>query len=75
MSDVPTRHLALPEKRTSTDDETLAFIADTTIRLSELADQHPLIVHLLSMVAEEANQVRMLKRSSSNEAVSSAAGL
>ena len=63
MTDASTRLLALPEKQTSTDEERLAFIADTITRLSDLADQHPIIVHLLSMVQEEANQVRGLMKS------------
>ena len=72
MSDASTRLLALPEKQTSTDDERLAFIADTTSRLSDLADQHPIIVHLLSMVAEEANHIRNLKQPSAGGSVSPA---
>ena len=71
MSDASTRLIALPEKQTSTDDERLAFIADTITRLSELADQHPIIVHLLSMVQEEANHMRGLTRSSAGTGASS----
>ena len=74
MSDAPRRLLALPEKQTSTDDERLAFIADATTRLSELADQHPIIVHLLSMVQEEANHMRSLRNSSAGGGVSSPVG-
>ena len=74
MTDASTRLLALPEKQTSTDDEKLAFIADTMPRLSDLADQHPIIVHLLSMVAEEANHVRKLKSSSEGGSVSPIVG-
>ena len=74
MSDSSTRLLALPEKQTSTDDERLAFISDTITRLSELADQHPIIMHLLSMVQEEANHVRSLNNSSAGGRVSSSIG-
>ncbi len=71
MSDAPTPRWALPEQQTSTDDERLAFIADTTTRLSDLAVEHPVIAHLLSMVAEEANHVRALAKSSTGGGVSS----
>ena len=74
MSDASTRLLALPEKQTSTDDERLAFIADTITRLSDLADQHPIIVHLLSMVQEEANHVRRLSKPGVSGSVSSSTG-
>ena len=74
MSDASTRLLALPEKQTSTDDERLAFIADTITRLSDLADQHPIIVHLLSMVQEEANHVRKMSKTGASGGVSSSAG-
>ncbi len=74
MSEASTRLLALPEKQTSTEDERLAFIADTITRLSELADEHPIIVHLLSMVQEEANHVRNLGKSNASGGVSSSVG-
>ena len=74
MSDASPRLLALPEKQTSTDDERLAFIADTITRLSDLADQHPIIVHLLSMVQEEANHVRRLSKPGESGGVSSSTG-
>ena len=69
MSDTSTRQWALPEKQMSTDDERLAFIAETTTRLSELADQHSIIVHLLSMVAEEANRIRSLRQTSTSAGI------
>ena len=74
MTDASTRLIALPEKQTSTDEERLAFIADTITRLSDLADQHPIIVHLLSMVQEEANHVRGLAKSDPGKGMPSSVG-
>ena len=74
MSDASTPSLASPEQQTLTDDEKLAFIADTMTRLFAIADQYPLITHLLSMVQEEANQVRGRKNAGAGGGASLSVG-
>ena len=71
MRDASTPRWALSEKPVSTDDDRLAFIVETTTRLFELAVEHPVLRHLLSMVTEEANQVRAVARTSESRDVPS----